>query len=322
MQLWHKHLQQKVTFSNVFTSSGAQGFWGEGYWFHRWLGPLKPNFQGAVFVSKTTTLMPRPGNMPLKPDGITPEAWMPKCIRVYPVKGLVLNSVGLSGPGLTFLLAQPAWKERTQPFWISIMSVTKGKTERLYEYSQMAQLFSDCELSDFKAPFGIQINAGCPNTGEDPVKLAQEILDTIEIFTDLPIPVMANFGPLGPIDAILAADRSPYCDVIGISNTMPWGKGEIDWPTLFKTAESPLADLGGGGLSGKPLLPIVIQLVKQVKSAGGSKPLIAGGGILSVRDIYDYHLAGADGISLGCAAILRPWRVQSLIRQGLRLFPN
>ncbi len=52
-----------VEFGKVFAASGMQGFFGEGYWYHRFLKPFGLNFEGITFVAKTTTLNPRAGKI-------------------------------------------------------------------------------------------------------------------------------------------------------------------------------------------------------------------------------------------------------------------
>ena len=83
---------------------------------------------------------------------------------------------------------------------------------------------------------------------------------------------------------------------------------------------SPLAEFGGGGLSGKPLLPIVAEWVASAKKAGITKPIIAGGGILSPNDVNVLKDAGASSVSVSSAAILRGWRVNKIIRRANQIF--
>ena len=47
--------QRVADFGPVWGASGVQGFFGEGYWFHRWVPGL--SFDGCTFVAKTTTLL-------------------------------------------------------------------------------------------------------------------------------------------------------------------------------------------------------------------------------------------------------------------------
>ena len=61
--------------------------------------------------------------VPLGADKISPKHFAPRCIKVYPKSGHVLNAVGLSGPGARSLFFQNMWQQRTEPFMISFMSV-------------------------------------------------------------------------------------------------------------------------------------------------------------------------------------------------------
>src|SRR3990167_10121613 len=93
-----------IWFRPVATAAGTQGFFGEGYWYHPLWKRLGMTFKQCGFVAKTTTLQMRVGNMPLQADGITPQHMFPRCIVVSLRKGVVLNAVGLSGPGARALL--------------------------------------------------------------------------------------------------------------------------------------------------------------------------------------------------------------------------
>jgi len=308
-----------IDFGKVWGASGVQGFFGEGYRFHSKLGPLRPKFEGMTFVAKTTTLFSRPGNMPLEDDH-TPEELFPSCIKVKPFKGVVLNAVGLSGPGARVLLASGHWLRRTKPFFISFMSVAGTPEERASELKQFADIFSAflSNFPTFRKIVGLQINHSCPNVGlhHDGAELTGEVCKALDIAARLEIPLVPKLNVLAPIKSALEISRYPSCDAICVSNTVPWGALPelIDWEGIFGSKESPLAHLGGGGLSGKPLLPIVIDWLNIARRAGLKKPINGGGGILSRRDAGKVFAAGADSISLGSVAILRPWRVRGIIR--------
>jgi len=111
-----------VNFEPVFVASGTLNFFGEGWRsYHPWYKMLFRNqfdFRGTTFISKTTTFPAREGNMPLD-ENLQPRSLFPGCVRVYFRKGLVLNSVGLSGPGAVELLKRGKWQERREPFMIS-----------------------------------------------------------------------------------------------------------------------------------------------------------------------------------------------------------
>lgn len=271
--------------------------------------------RGATFVSKTTTLFPRPGNMPMMEDGVTPKGLLPACIKVRPLKGVVLNSVGLSGPGLFDLLDSGRWQARKNPFMISFMSLAPTPAQRVMELRGLVSVLRP-RIHEFAAPFGLEINFSCPNVGLDTSSMDVEIMDALEAASPLGVPLVPNFGPDVSIDTLLEVAGHPSCDAVSIANTLKWGKMPevVDWQGLWGSEKSPLHDLGGGGLSGKPLLPIVLRTVRHAVREGVKKPVIAGGGVLCKDDAKQLMAAGAQVVKLGTIAMLRPWNVRGVIR--------
>lgn len=301
-----------VDFGNVLNSSGARGFCKEGYWFHGFVPGL--NYGGATFVAKTTTLHAREGNMPLK-GSMAPVQKFPRCVVVKPRKGVVLNSVGLSGPGMEALTDR--WLEDRSlfgtPWMISLMSVAGTPAERRDEVREMALVLRRKGIWSLA---GLQLNLSCPNVGLDPVSLSQEGLAQLDELEYLGMPTLVKVSVLFPVKAALRLLDHPACHGIVCSNTVPWGKlpDRIDWRGLFGSDESPLAHLGGGGLSGKPLLPLVAEWIRELRFQGATKPVVGGGGILMPGDADVLLDAGADAVELGSVSILRPWRIRSIIR--------
>ncbi len=300
-----------IEFRNVLGASGVQGFFGEGYWFHR-LPFRKPNFTNMTFVSKTATLLPRNGNMKLT-NNFTPKKFFPSCVKVKFWRGLMLNAVGLSNPGICALLATGNWQKRTKPFWISIMSLADTPKRRLEELRIIVEIIEFCKDS-FLAPFGLQINLSCPNTGHNSSELIGESEKVLEIASSLGVPLMLKYSiASAQILSIMKLNNHPACDAICVSNSLPFGWRGIDWERTWGSKNSPLANLGGGGLSGKALRPLVCNWIERLRDAGFTKPINGGGGILCPYDMYCYQYAGASSIFLGSIAVLRPHRVKDII---------
>lgn len=303
-----RHLE----FRPVWNASGARGFFGEGYWYHRYLRPFGLRYDGATFVAKTTTLHPRPGNMPLG-DDLRPREWFPRSIVVKVGRGVALNAVGLSGPGLHRLVEVWAQRPQGEPWFISIMSVGATPEVRLSEIEEMVAGLAPLEGRD---DWGLQVNLSCPNVGLDPGVLAYEARGILDRTARLERPTLLKLNALFPVEAAKAFVEHPDCDGIVVSNTIPWGKlpDKIDWRGLFGSDVSPLQHLGGGGLSGKPLLPIVAEWITEARQRGITKTIVGGGGILSKGDAETLLGAGANAVELGSISFLRPWRVASVIR--------
>jgi hypothetical protein len=310
-------------FGLVLNASGARGFYGEGYWFHRFWKLLGLNYAGSTFVSKTTTLYARRGNMPLLPGTTTPKEKFPSCIIVKPFKGVVLNAVGLSGPGAGVLGGWQPGVLPAGPKMLSFMSAQAHPGQRLAEFRYFAELLKEHYLPQWQdfldEGLALQINVSCPNVGIDSSRLLSEVDVLLREAKHLDLPILLKVNATFPLHTVTQIAQHPVCDGIICSNTIPWGKlpDRIDWSGLFGSMVSPLDHLGGGGLSGKPLLPLVIEWIRGLRAHGVNKPIIGGGGILSCSDADAVFSAGASAIELGSVSILRPWRVRGIIRHVL-----
>lgn len=256
--------------------------------------------------------------MPLGP-GFRPSDLFPSCVVVKPFKGAALNAVGLSGPGLRYLLDR--WNETSfrdgigsGPWLLSFMSVEPSCDERLSEVSRMCDLLLARGLPGRP---GLQVNMSCPNVGFDPSLLVDEASRVLDSVSCLRLPVFLKVNVLFPVRAALQLSDHPACDGFVCSNTVPWGKlpDQIDWRSLFGSETSPLAHLGGGGLSGAPLLPLVARWIRDARAQGISSAIVGGGGVLSPGCADVLVDAGADAIELGSVSMLRPWRVRSIIQR-------
>lgn len=328
-------------FGPVWGASGVQGFFGEGYPFHDPLHRLCPgfSFRGMSFVAKTTTQNPRLGNMPL--DGITPRERLPQCVWVSHRRGIALNAVGLSNPGLEALLVEgmfpnvTPWQKRTDPFQISLMSLQGSVEERVRETTENLALLSRVSSDFWTEEFGIQLNISCPNVDishssiDDTIIEISKSLDTARDI--LPgIKIIIKLSPTFPPERAVEISEHPACWGICFSNTLPWRNKipwlpkssplQVNWDSLFsKDERSPLQRRGfeqPGGLSGRPLLPITCAWIRQVRKLGVKCHINGGGGILSRRDVDAVFNAGADSISLGSIAFLRPWRLEACTLQA------
>jgi dihydroorotate dehydrogenase len=336
-----------VEFSRVWNASGGRNFFGEGWWFHVPFRPFGLDYRGSTFVAKTTTLEPRRGNMPLR--GTRLRKPFPSCIRVGFRKGVVLNAVGLSGPGAQELLKDGRWQSRLDPFFLSFMAVDADPEKRIGKAASFAEVVA-ANRRLFRAPFGIQLNVSCPNVGRVDMSgnygtLVSEVRDTLRrVALRLPgVPLVPKINALMPVGVAREIATHPDCAAVCVSNTIPWGRlpDRIDWRGLFGSEVSPLASLGGGGLSGKPLLPIVLDwIARAVHGATAADilsdpwrshrirpadtfpvPIVGGDGILSKADALSMFAVGASAIELGSISILRPWRVGGIIRRIQRRQP-
>lgn len=329
-----------IEFPNVWCAPGARNFTGRGWWYTALLQALLPNYgwDHTGFVTKTATLHPRPGNMPLDEDGETPKEWLPRCIKVYPFSGHVLNAVGLSGPGLDEVLRMLRKDPPDGPFMLSIMCVGDDHLDELRRMLVKITVFRKL----FHVPFMIQVNMGCPNTGEDPASFYAELDAFLDEFQRHDMKAFFNFSPLVPVEMLLKADRHPACAGFWIGNTIPWGSPGINWKRFSslkrrlgrKSPDSPLPRRLGwssssktarpmGGLSGPACRKFTLTTINEARRADVQKPIIGGNGFQTKNSLDYLWLASADGVALGIVAMLRPWRLRKLINHANEKFvPN
>lgn len=309
-----------IDFGYALGASGVQGFFGEGYRQHRWWGPLAPDFRGLTFVAKTVTWYPRTGNMRLQNDA-TPKDAFPDCIRANLRAGAMLNAVGLSNHGLPTMLRAGLWQRRMLPFMLSFAVVGDSPRTQEAEARNAAEMLAEA-MSRFQGPFGIQLNASCPNTSHAR-QAGREARLLLDAFAPLGVPLLVKVNVLLSHRAVLEIGEHPACDGIVVSNTLPWGTQmpntpPVPWKELFGE-RSPLGHLGGGGLSGEPLRRLVAGYVSKLRHIYGFRKAInAGGGLLCPDHVDQMFAVGADSVFLGSVAMLRPWRVAAMIRRANR----
>lgn len=304
-----------IDFGRLWNSSGARGFFGDQdeYWYHKYWRRLGLDYDGYTFVAKTSTTFPRVGNMPLDARW-RPRERRPRCIVVKPAAGVVLNAVGLSGPGIVAMLRTNKWQLRKQPTVLSYMPTTLTHLQTLAEDAAIFGDYLAKELPRFNAPVALQVNFSCPNVdhgGNDP----DEVVGVLRALRHVGVtcPLVPKFNALEPVRTAVEVAESPFCAAVAVGNTIPWGRAaeHIDWRGLFGSDVSPLAHLGGGGLSGSPLLPLTTAWVAAARGLI-RKPLVAGGGVLSARDARVVLAAGADVLEVGVVGMLRPWRARGI----------
>lgn len=320
-----------IEFGNPFVGAGTLNFFGEGWPFHRLLKILFPNsfnFTGATFVAKTMAMeerMPKrgeegqgKGNLVLDPATLQPVSWFPDCIYVRFLAGEVLNAVGLTGPGAKALYERETWQKMLESFMLSLAIVGKDKMERDREIRGFTEI-SLSYLPDFKVPVALQYNISCPNAG-CATDTAKEAIGYLKILRNLGIPQGVKVNNLVSVRELKNIEDSGYCDFFVIPNTLLFGQrpDQINWEKKFGKI-SPLAKYGGGGYSGKENFELATEKVEEARAAGIILSIILEG-VIDKDDIWRAWNVGADAVGFARAAIVRPWRIQELIKETHRIF--
>lgn len=284
-----------IRFSNgheveFFAASGSLGFDGRGWPWERWFLP-KSRFDPSLFcaVLKTITLPPNRGNGWLKVRPIFGVDFRDK----KPRKRLIgwANALGLPNPGYD------AWEKKYAPrinfdnqVVLSLAGIASTAEGRIKEICIMLE---GSNKYDFTA---IELNFSCSNKGEDPSKNAEEIIQTCsQARNHTARPLIAKLSVVHPYRS-LAKELEGLAEAISI-NSAPWGAR-----FLFK--ESPLAEYGGGAVSGKVAQQMTWLMVQDLVRA--SLIPVIGSSVWDYEDIDELFALGAKAVSFGSVFIAYP----------------
>lgn len=201
------------------------------------------------------------------------------------------------------------------------MSVEPTLKQRLTETTSFARLLKK-HLPNFLAPVWWEENLSCPNTEHDICSLSDERLYHLAaIAKENPnIPVFAKLSPEDSVGEMLRIARSGLCVGLSYANTVKFGRlpNEIPWKKLFGTDDprkSPLAQYGGGGLSGWPLGDLICRRIEAFRREEPNFPIMAGGGVnchwnwFTTKKLIDRLVdkGRVNAISIGTGKVMRPF---------------
>ena len=273
-----------------------------------------------TLVSKTSTLKSREGNIK-KSRGIL-EHLFPSWAKMDFFSGHTINAMGLPNLGIKALLELRIWQKNKEPLFISIMAVESTLEKRLDELRRMVDIIGEYK-NEFVAPIGLQINRSCRNLRHkvsDNIKdIVKESSQGLEIASTLGWPLVEKFAiDTAPVKAIKELQDNTNLDGICVSNTVNYNYQGLG-KKIFGINISPLAHLGGGGISGPELLPLVCDYIKEIHDLGFTKNINGGGGIFCKEDVEKYRDAGANSIFVGTVATYYPRRVAGIIQRANNL---
>lgn len=155
----------------------------------------------------------------------------------------------------------------------------------------MAKMMNDFDL------VGLEMNPSCPNIKGDFLENSQKIIDGCRAVKKVSrFPLILKLSVVHDIRSILP-EVEGIIEAISI-NSVPW---EI----IFPGKKSPLAHLGGGGVSGEIAQPHTWGFVEKLVSTT-SIPVI-GPSVWEFEDIEQLRKIGAKAISFGSVVFRFPW---------------
>ncbi len=280
-----------IRFSNgaqveFLTGSGALGFDGRGWWWEyplRWLGVLNPH--DFAIVVKTLTLRPRKGNLRWY------APW--RCVRL--IRGGAVNAVGLTNPGVDWWLRTCYPRMRR----MNLQIVVSVYPESVEEARAFAQKLRPLPMT------ALELNASCPNVAHCEADAVSHVRAVAQALAETGHPLIVKVGYDQPYVAIAQALEG-VAEAIHAINAVPWR-------IVYPERRSPLAQLGGGGVSGEPIRPFVREAIRRLTQAT-TLPIIAGGGVYTLHDLQELWALGARAFSIGTLFLRAPWLPNRLVR--------
>ncbi len=212
----------------------------------------------------------------------------------------MLNSVGLSGPGIE------SWLEHQLPALRDsgarvVVSIWGRSVEGFAKAAAMLRGVGDPVVA-------LEVNVSCPNVEDRSRMFAHHPGATAEAVqaADCGLPRWAKLSP----------NVADLCEIGGAA----LGAGAVAL-TLVNTLVAmsvdpvrrvPVLGAGGGGLSGPALRPVAVRAVAECRRAFPDAGILGVGGVADGRDAAELLVAGADAVQVGTATFRdprAPWRV-------------
>jgi len=220
--------------------------------------------------------------------------------RVTQCDANMLNSVGLSGPGVEAWLEHelPALRDSGARVVVSIWGRT---TEGFAKAAEM--------LRGVGSPVvAVEVNVSCPNVEDRSRMFAHHPAATFEAVSaaECGLPRWVKLSPNVPdVCEIAQAAVDAGAEALTLVNT------------LLALAVDPerrrsVLGAGGGGLSGPALRPVALRAIAECRRALPNTSIVGVGGVGSGREAAELLVAGANAVQVGTATFRdprAPWRV-------------
>jgi dihydroorotate dehydrogenase len=258
---------------------------------------------GATVLAKSATRRPRRGNF----AAANPLTW--KYIRRLPDCGM-LNAYGLTNDGVEKIAPRiaAACREGFQVIPNFGPEFAKGAEIAARETLEAVALYRRHMGEAFWA---LELNFSCPNVPED---IACNVADGLALVRALKAAhprlfLIAKISLRHPYEFAQELERAGAGALHAI-NTIPY---ELVFP-LDRHPPSPLAEVGGGGVSGGPAFAQAYQYNRGLRPLV-RLPLIMGCGVTSAEDVQRYLDLGADAVSLCTLVLRRPREAEKIVAQ-------
>lgn len=240
----------------------------------------------------------------------------PRLFRL-PADQAIINRLGLNGDGAEVVANRLAAAKFALPTGLNIAKTNLPEIQGDKAIEDVVTTFDYVK----KLPLAyVAFNASCPNTHEGILNERQQlddIMSEVQKKNAGELPVFIKMSP-DSTDALIS-------DILEIGEKHKLagficGNTSVSRDGL-QTDAGRIAEIGNGGLSGKPLKPKALALVQRVaRLKMSNQQIIACGGIFSGRDALQFIEAGATALELYTALVYQgPSAVANINRELAQL---
>jgi dihydroorotate dehydrogenase len=248
----------------------------------------------------TVTAIPQPGN---------PK---PRLFRL-PESRAIINRMGFNNHGAAALSARLA-SDRGLPYWPAAPVVVNVGKSRAVEVEEAIPDYRAALTMVWQVADLIELNVSSPNTpGLRSLQAAEPLRALLGLTEELrlelgPKPVLLKIAPdlsEPELDALVAAAETHHIDGLVATNT------------TIRRDLLPRDPQQAGGLSGEPLGPLALQILRQLR-ARTRLPLVAVGGVMNATDAIARFEAGASLVQLYSGWIYSGPAMLRSLKRGVR----
>lgn len=255
----------------------------------------------TTVLTKSATRQPRRGNF----VAANPLTW--KYIQRLPGMGM-LNAYGLTNNGVASCARQigTACRAGLQVIPNFHPEFGQGLDTAIRETLEAVGLYQN-HLGE--AFWALELNFSCPNVPED---VACNITDSLALAQALRA-AHPDLFLIAKISVVHPYEFAEELERVGVGalhavNTIPY---DLVFPP-DRYPPSPLASVGGGGVSGGPALEPAYRYNAGLRPKVGL-PLIMGCGVTRMDDVQGYLDIGADAVSICTLVLRKPKEAQRIV---------
>jgi len=216
--------------------------------------------------------------------------------RLHPVRGGMLNSVGLQNPGVDAWIRDelPALENAGATIVVSIWGFSVA------DYEAAANALGRCGS---EAVVAVEVNLSCPNVEDRRAMFAHDASRAADAIAATAVCRRPRWAKLSPnvtdITEIAGAVAGAGAAAVTLVNTV---MGLAVDPA---TGTASLGN-GGGGLSGVAIHPVAVRAVFDVRAAFPELPIVGVGGVVDGLGAAELLAAGANAVQVGTATFADP----------------